>query len=221
MSLERELIFTDRYEFKSYIEDNLLNKELYKAYLSIKDNGYRWKHSPLETFNEVYYQCTRVYNDPNPESNVRRLYLDDARDTMGTRYASDMIFSMVSAIFDIMNNKPDSVDFFQAELKAIMKDDLLYFQPYAKFAEEFIQAHGKQNLTFPYSPVPPKMLSSEEILSLQTITNDFDEYHIRKLVDRYSNLEDKLALIDLIEGAYKLKKDHSFVGKINPEDLPF
>ena len=137
MNLERELTYVGKKELGEYLEGNLLNKELYKAYLGIKDNGYRWKHSAVETFNEVYYQCTRVYNDPNPEEEVYVNYLNNARDDMGTRYASDMIFAMVNAIFEIMDNRPDNVEFFMAELKPHLKNDTLYYQPFEDFANSF------------------------------------------------------------------------------------
>lgn len=222
MSLGRELMFTDQFELSAYTKGNLLNTELYKAYLSIKDNTYRWKHSPVDTFNEVYYQCTRVYNDPNPESDLWGTYLNDARDTFGTRYASDMIFSMVSAIFDIMSNKPDNVDFFQAELKALMKNNIAYFQPYEQFAKDFILKYGKQHLEFPYTPVPPKQIAAEELINFKSLTHDYEEFYIRQLVDRYKSVEDKLALIDLIERAYK---DDNNLNAVEADmkfmDLPF
>ena len=82
MTLGRKLIFTDQFELNAYLQDNVLNTELYKAFLSVKDHRYRWKHTPVETFNEVYYQCTRVFNDPNPESDILGSYLNDAKDNI-------------------------------------------------------------------------------------------------------------------------------------------
>ncbi len=222
MTLGRKLIFTDQFELNAYLQDNVLNTELYKAFLSVKDHRYRWKHTPVETFNEVYYQCTRVFNDPNPESDILGSYLNDAKDNMGTRYASDLIFSMVNAIFNVMADKPANIDFFQVCLKDLMKDDDTYFKPLELFADEFVQKHGLIHLEFPYSPVPPEQISSEELMNFDSITHDYEEYYIRKLVDRYEHSKDKLKLIDIIEKAYNNdNKDNAVEVNLNYDNLPF
>lgn len=221
-SLERDLIFTEKHELAEYVHENLLNKELYKAYLANKDNNYTWKHTPVDTFNEVYYQCTRVYNDPNPESDIYNNYLNDARDNLGTRYASDMIFSMVNAIFLIMDNRPENVEFFQAELQAKLKDEQHYFEQYAKFAQNFIKTYGRQTLNFPISPVSPRRLSWWDWKSWKKCTDDFDEFYIRKYVNRYTKLEDQLSVIDIIEKAYcEAEANIPVVCDLSGVELPF
>lgn len=220
VTLQRQLAFTDRHEVAEYIHGSLLNKELYKAFLANRDNCYRWKHSPVETFNELYYQCTRVYNDPNPESEVYYNYLNNARDNLGQRYASDMIFAMVNAMFIIMDNKPENVEFFQSELQAHLKNETCFYQQYTDFANEFVRQYGKQILSFPYCPVSLSKITGWDADSWKECTKDFDEYYIRKYVNRYSNTEDKLQFIDLIEKAYnetlRKEEEESLI-----EDLPF
>lgn len=218
-TIERALTFTDKSELAEYVRGNTFNKALYKAYLDNKDNSYNWKHSPIVTFNELYYQCTRVYNDPNPESEVYSNYLEDVRNTLGTRYASDMIFAMVNAVIEVMDFKPENVEFFQMELQAHYKQDGLYFPQYMEFAEKFIAEYGKQNLKFPFCPVPPSYLRYD-YTEWKRITNGFDEYMIRKYVERYSKTEDRLALIDKIECAYD--EDEEEIQRLEMiKNLPF
>ena len=205
--LEQLLTYKNKSDLNEFLDDNLLNKELYMAYIANKDNCYHWKNSALDTFNEVYLQCTRAFNDPHPEDQIYERYLNDSRDTLGTRYASDMIFSMVNAIFTIMENKPNNIVFFLAELQARFKDDRFFFHQYAKFAEDFITKNGSLSLTFPYQPVDPELLEIFDFPDWEMVTHNYDEYYIRKFVDRYSAIKDKLKLIDLIEKAYNSVKE--------------
>jgi len=219
VTLERALTFTEKEELEEYLKGNLLNKELYKAYLANKDNYYRWKNSPLTTFNEVYYQCTRIFNDPHPESEIYYTYLNDAKYTLGTRYASDMLFSMVNAVFEIMEDRPSNVEFFQMELQAYLKNEQCYYQQYLEFAKKFVETNGKQKVELKYTPLPPNRLIYEPN-DWQELTNDFDELLIRKLVKRYEKTVDKLAFIDKIEEAYnKVETEKARIE--NEPDLPF
>ena len=79
IELERYLIYYDKTDLNEYLDNNILNKELYMAYIANKDNCYNWKHSAVNTFNEVYFQCTRAFNDPHPEDQIYERYLNNAR----------------------------------------------------------------------------------------------------------------------------------------------
>lgn len=214
--IEQLLTYSGKTDLNEFLDDNLVNKELYMAYIANKDNCYHWKHSALVTFNEVYLQCTRAFNDPHPEDQMYDRYLNDSKDTLGTRYASDMIFSMVNAIFMIMDNKPNNIVFFQAELQARFKNENCFFHQYAKFAEDFIAKHGLLPLSFPYKPIAPEGLEFFDFTDWESATRNYDEYYIRMFVDRYTSTEDKLKLIDLIERAY-----NSVVEAPMPAELPF
>mgnify|MGYP006916046225 CR=1 FL=1 len=91
---------------------------------------------------------------------------------------------------------------------------------YRDFANEFVRQYGKQILSFPYCPVSPSKITGWDADSWKECTKDFDEYYIRKYVNRYSNTEDKLQFIDLIEKAYnetlRKEEEESLI-----EDLPF
>jgi len=216
--LERFLIYYDKSDLNEYLDDNLLYKELYMAYIANKDNCYNWKHSAVDTYNEVYFQCTRAFNDPHPEDQMYERYLNDARDTLGTRYASDMIFAMVNALFTIMENKPNNVVYFLAELQARYKNDKCFFPQYAQFAQDFIAKHGQISLTFPYMPISADSLFLFSDSDWVQATHDFDEYHIRQLVNRYKTTDDKLELIKNIENAFIATTP---VEVPLPFDLPF
>ena len=51
--IEQLLTYKNKSDLNEFLDDNLLNKELYMAYIANKDNCYHWKNSALDTFNEV------------------------------------------------------------------------------------------------------------------------------------------------------------------------
>ncbi len=213
MNLERELMFTDRTDIDDYLNESILNKELYDLYIQIKDVEYYWKHTSIETFNEVYYQCTRIFNDPHPEENIYTNYLDNAKNTLGTRYASNLVFAIVNAIFCVMKQRPANVDYFQNVYDDSIRSDNKYYNEFLSLASRFIDKHGYVDLKFPFNPCCNN-IGIHQRKDWVKITNDFDQKTIIKIIDRFSKALDKKFVLSFIENAFESEND-------NEEILPF
>lgn len=218
-SLERQLTYRDRTELSEHLQDNLLNKELYKAYLRCRDQEYKWKTSAVDTFNEVYYQCIRVMMDKNPEENVYSNYLNDAKANIGTRYGSDFVFCMVWAIFQLQAKRSESVEFFLTELEPhIMKSQ--YFEPMSSFVLD-MRHRGQDNFYTDFRPdpvapcnicIPKKVSFIESIFGNEdykgqsiwsTVTKDYRKDTIIDIVKRYRTKDEQDEIRKIIEEAYK------------------
>ena len=67
--LPRELIYTDRDDIQSFIDESSLNKELYDWICSLKikaEGRVPLKRDPLDLFNQAYYYCTVLLCLPEP-----------------------------------------------------------------------------------------------------------------------------------------------------------
>ena len=112
MNQVREFIYRNRPDIDAFLEESELWSNLYGLFLGIKDNAYYLKIPAVTMFNEVRYQCVRVMLDKHPEENIWMNYLNNAKDTLGWRYASDLCFSLVYAVLSLMENPPKQVPFF-------------------------------------------------------------------------------------------------------------
>lgn len=202
-SLARKLRFTDRETIYNYTEDPnqsfaAFNKLLCEKFMEVKDKEYRYKLSNIITFNEVYYQVTRICNNHSGEFEVWDTYLNHAKDTLGTRYASDLVFSMVYAVLLSKKNLNTDEIMISTELKKHLINTL-YFAAMESIPERFKSEHGSLDYDFSYHPVPLEFLKDYEPSDWKDVTNNFDQMTIRNIVYRYSTKKDKLTLIDIIE----------------------
>lgn len=202
-SLARKLRFTDRETIYNYTEDPnqsfaAFNKLLCEKFMEVKDKEYRYKLPTIITFNEVYYQVTRICNNHSGEFEVWDTYLNHAKDTLGTRYASDLVFSMVYAVLLSKKNLNTDEMMISTELKKHLIDTP-YFAAMASIPARFKSEHGSLDYDFSYHPVPLVFLRDYEPSDWKDVTNNFDQMTIRNIVFRYSTKKDKLTLIDIIE----------------------
>lgn len=216
--LSRLLFFTDKQAVTEYTQSSdapfaQFNRELYNVYLTVKDREYRWKHSHIDTFNEVYFQVTRLYNDHSGETEVFCRYLNDAKENMGTRYGANLVFSMVYAIIYMRQNPTFEEITLLVELEKQLKDSP-FFLPLKQFAEQYRAAHGHLTNGYPISPIPLRDLPCFSADDWYNSTMHFDQYTIKEIIARYPAKEDKLKLLDIIE-----KKQYEY--ETSGPQLPF
>ena len=202
-SLARKLRFTDRETIYNYTEDPnqsfaAFNKLLCEKFMEVKDKEYRYKLPTIITFNEVYYQVTRICNNHSGEFEVWDTYLNHAKDTLGTRYASDLVFSMVYAVLLSKKNLNTDEMMISTELQKHLIDTP-YFAAMKSIPARFKSEYGSLDYDFSYHPVPLVFLRDYEPSDWKDVTNNFDQMTIRNIVFRYSTKKDKLTLIDIIE----------------------
>jgi hypothetical protein len=220
MNQVREFIYRNRPDIDAFLEESELWSNLYGLFLEIKDNAYYLKIPAVTMFNEVRYQCVRVMLDKHPEENIWMNYLNDAKDTLGWRYASDLCFSLVFAVLSLMENPPKQVPFFlNTLLRRKLANETCYFPHVDFFVKHHQKVGNKYAIDFtPEAECPPKIL--KDFRWWQNVTNDFDETAIREILGLWENMKDKMYVLDTIENNYDvLIQQEQLAEEFDP--LPF
>jgi len=215
-TLPRTFIYRDN-ELNDFLQDNPLNDALYDVFLNVKDNYYRKVIPAEKIFNEVYYQCTRLMLDSYPETNVRN-YRDDAKVNMGTRYASDLVFSMVYAVLSLQKEISPSIKRFLRYLEGQDLDNC-YFPAFQEFVKER-QGRESYESDFTPCPEPPERILKYGTFIWSTVTDNYSQERIRMIVNLWEDKEDKLAILDKIEHDFDFDEECE-KNKINYDDFPF
>ena len=234
-NLPRTFIYRDRKELDEFLKDNELNEALYDVFLEVKDSYYNLKISAETIFNEVYYQCTRLMLDPHPEARVWD-YLNDAKGNTGWRYTSDLVFSMVYAVFSVQPRLPLSIKRFLRCLEGKNLNEC-YFPAFRKMVDSWgdiengwIVGYSKYHQSdFTPSPELPERLFSHKPFIWSEVTEDYCQERIRMIVNLWSSEKDKLAVLNMFEDAFDfdeaLKGRQTFFplcnDNISADDLPF
>lgn len=220
MNQIREFIYRNRPDIDAFLEESELWSNLYGLFLEIKDNAYYLKIPAIAMFNEVRYQCVRIMLDNHPEENIWMNYLNNARDTLGWRYASDLCFCLVYAVLSLMENPPKQVPFF---LNTLLKRKLVNENCYFPDVEIFVKHHqivgNKYSIDFtPQAELPHRIV--KDFRWWQNVTNDFEEDTIRRVLNLWENREDKLYILNSMESNYDdLIKNEIEAAEFDP--LPF
>lgn len=232
--LPRTFIYRDRKELDEFLKDNPLNDALYDIFLDVKDSYYNLKIPAEVIFNEVYYQCTRLMLDPHPEARVWD-YLNDAKDNTGWRYTSDLVFSMVYAVLSVQPQAPYSVRRFLRCLEGKNLNEC-YFPSFKNMADiwggiengRIVGNTKTYQSDFTPSPESPERINVHKPFIWSEVTDDYNQERIRMIMDLWSDKEDKLAILKMIEDAFDF--DEAFRGKqtyssinesLEDTDLPF
>lgn len=232
---QRPFIYRSREDIDAFLAESQLWIDLYQLFIRIKDNSFRFKLDETTFFNEVCYQCVRVLLEDHPEKDVYNNYLNDAKDNLGTRYASDLCFSMVYAVLSLMKNVPLKVNFFlEALLNKKLKTEMSYFPYIEQYVNEKKSNGTCYGIDLSPKPELPDVMKNtktkkETILNCcphvfyenvygpdwwKFITQDFDQDAIRDIVNIWSSKKDRIEILRQIEEAYNLYEDHKF-------DIPF
>jgi len=193
--LPRQLVYTNRNNLDDFLYSDDLNKELYKVYLRVKDRPYKFKFLANEAFNEAYYIATMAMNEPHPEDDVKEWRYIAQRE-IGWAYASNLVMSMVYAILNLQESKPDGVGY----ALSIMQKENYGEEHFPDFKEMVENSSAKYNSDFTVRPCPVKDLSKLEI-SWEDVTNNFDQQTIRELVSMFTSKDEQLEFISLIENS--------------------
>lgn len=216
-TLPRTFIYRDKRELDDFLQDNPLNDALYDVFLDVKDSYYSLKISAENIFNEVYYQCTRLMLDSHPETRLRN-YRDDAKVNMGTRYASDLVFSMVYAVLSLQKEISPSIKRILRYLEGQNLNDC-YFPAFQQLVEE---RRGRESYESDFTPCPepPERVLNYGTFIWSTVTENYSQERIRMIVNLWKEKEDKLAILDKIEHNFDYDEECE-KNKINYDDFPF
>lgn len=220
----RPFIYRERESIESFLEESQLWKDIYEVFLKVKDNAYYLKVPSVKMFNEVRYQCVRLMLDKHPEESLFVNYLNNARDTLGWRYASDLCFSMVYAVMSLIKNPPEQATHFCTILSENrLKGEQWYFPHFRQFIEETKAVGGQYEIDLSPMPESPKVMRNTgyygtkttslgmfpESAWIQTYDNgwwkrqtlDFDSDAIQEIIALWSDTQEKQEITQRIDAA--------------------
>lgn len=241
--IERPFIYRERDDIDAFLNESQLWRDIYDVFLRVKDNTYRLKVPSVTMFNEVRYQCVRIMLDKHPEEDIWGIYLNDARDTLGWRYASDLCFSMVYAVLSLLKNPPVQIPIFCNLLfYKKLNTDIGYFPRFQQLVDSEKAQGVCYDIDLRAMPEKPAIIrnAGEEKqillngrLATQFIpkydyewwdlqTNHFDQNTIREIVNLWDSKEERCEMIDIIEHAFDLQ-EQALLTSNDPcaDDLPF
>ena len=201
--LKRSLVCQSK-TIKEFTDDNAFLSGLFKVFLEIRNRRVEWTQKSNYALNEVFYQCIRIYNDPDPEDDLRNKYWEDTKAAFKSIDAAPIIFSMVYSVFNVMADKPAHIEYFLISLKEYLKSDKIYFPSFLNYSNQFVAEHGEQSFDLRFNPTPPSSLADgvDDWKCWKAVTNDFQQDVIIEIIDRYPLREDKLAVLEKIESAF-------------------
>lgn len=238
---QRPFIYRSREDIDAFLEESQLWRDIYEVFLRVKDNAYYLKVPSVKMFNEVRYQCVRLMLDKHPEENVYGNYLNDARDTLGWRYASDLCFSMVYAVLSLLKNPPIQMPRFCAILRDNkLKTEQCYFPDFKQFVEEQKAKGAEYEIDLQPMPELPKAMRNagyegQTVMNgvavnswfptygsdwWKGVTKDFDQETIREVVALWQDKDERLEVVQMIEQAFDLEEQES-TQSADADDLPF
>lgn len=238
---QRPFIYRSREDIDAFLEESQLWRDIYEVFLRVKDNAYYLKVPSVKMFNEVRYQCVRLMLDKHPEENVYGNYLNDARNTLGWRYASDLCFSMVYAVLSLLKNLPVQMPRFCGILcDNKLKMEQYFFPDFKQFVEEQKAKGAEYEIDLKPMPELPKAMRNagyegQIVMNgvavnnwiptygsewWKGVTKGFDQDTIREVLTLWTDKQERLEVLQIIEQAFDLEEQAS-TQEADTDHLPF
>lgn len=205
----REKIYCDRKDLDDFLllsPAAALNKSIYDVLLSLREPEpiakrlHRINAPALQLFNEAYYQCTKLHSDKHPEEDLQTNYFADARETLGSTDAAEVVFSIVFVLLSSMTIKTVRTGYFAELIGQCILSESPYFSLFTPIVEQY-QTIG---ITFPMVFFPmPADVSAPANLDWGRITRNFNPDLIAEAVLLASNEEGQHAILDAVEFQFK------------------
>ena len=186
------------------IKSEPLFDELNEVFVDIVNSGFGKKPSRRVVFNELYYQCTRLIYEDNPEPDMGMLELDVMANVGSTRTA-EIVFKLIFCLFTARMENSKNID---KTALGIFSYYGMNSEPSEKFSY-FIQKHQKgikHFMAFPPRPIKVSMLEYQGLF-WDKITCKYNPHVIEEIVKLWSEEEDRIDVLLNIEMAYKSFKD--------------
>lgn len=211
--LHRKLLYCGYTDIAAYVNDNPVNRYLYKQLVDVKQRQ-GISASMLTLFNEVYYQCVKVQTDSHPGEDVQKRYLKDAENWLGSCDAALLAVSIVWALLQRKYKKSFNDDCFFDQITPfvekgefiVMANDLVFFME----ANDIYSPQEFKTMSCKVSELPLGE-SSEGAEIWRSVTENFTHPVIERILTLYTNRSDQGDLLNCIVGgmSYEEKQEHS------------
>lgn len=148
--LHRKLLYCGYSEVTDYLRNSPMHRFLYKQLLVLRPK-LKIDTSILTLFNELHYQCLKVQYDRNPGLDVKKRYIDEEAEWLGSMDAAELVFGMVLAMLKHKCELTFHDDCFISELEPLICDSRS-----KKLGEDFSVFIRQENVFVPYrfQPMP-------------------------------------------------------------------
>ena len=223
--LQRKLLYWGYTDLTDYLRNSPLNRYLYKQMLDYKEK-FSIETPIITLFNEIYYQCVRVGFDSNPGENIHGRYLKEEEFWLKSKAAAEMVFIFVWVLLKRKRKLSFNEECFVDHLnplvqhsanKELIEDILKDMQEKdIKVPDQFAPMH------YPVAGIPIQKKPDHNSIfrrlgryihralqpddrfipsgnSWLSLTDNYSHALIERYVKLYTNVNDRLALLDHIE----------------------
>lgn len=198
--LTRNLLWQDKTmgELIAASPMNIELHEVYKELVALEDV----EIIPAERiFNEVYYQCTRIVYENNPEPDFEAVELD-IKANVGTKMVSRLVYRMMYALLTARAGNTGEVEAVRKSLE-IFSDMVTRNNHFKKFVTRYNQKSRKQIVVLTPNPVAADALKYQNV-DWKEVTCGFDQEAIEMIVGLWSSKAEKKKVISYIQRCVSL-----------------
>ena len=99
--------WTRHKKIEEFLDDPLV-EEIYGLFLQVKDSPRHIAITAENLLNEVFYICSRFYQDNNPEGNLGK-YAQEIESDLGWHYASDLVMVIAYVVLGNRSRIPQKI----------------------------------------------------------------------------------------------------------------
>lgn len=197
--LPRELLWTEIRTIDRFLEEPV-NREMYDLILLAKDNISQlldYESVVLKVFNEVYYQCTRIEYEADPDVRIGDMK-SDIKANLGLLHYARVVYYF---IYFLLSHRSNNSRIAEQYKKAFRRQVSRYIDVYGVDTYNRMMNTTKYHIDLTPQPVPAKELKGS-FLDWETITNTYDKESIIAIKNLYDDHNDKKEVMDIIENNF-------------------
>lgn len=196
--LPRALLWKEIDEIDDFFKEPV-NSEMYDLIFKLKESTSLLEitgFSAIKFFNEVYYQCTRIVYEENPDIQIRD-YIADIKSNMGSYNHATIVMGLIHFLLSHRNNNNMIVTTYS-------------FSFYKRF---LMNAGSQVRDLFEYDQplydidLSPRPCSTGDLNQMlvdwEEVTNHFDKESIDCIVKLYDEVTERKKVYSMIEHAYE------------------
>lgn len=192
--LPREFLWQDLESMDDFLSEPL-NKEIYQVYQTVKTAPFRINIPDIQLFNELYYLCIAIV--------AKDIYVYELEKVVfarfGRAYLSDLLISMIYAVFYLQENRPTVFDGIDRFVDEYQRNKGWYFDYFYNF---LINHPVKYHTDFAPHSESVELIVNQN-LNWEALTNNYEEKSIMRILDLWNNYNDKKRIFTAIETSYR------------------
>ncbi len=199
--LHRKLLYRGSNDMRDYLLSGQVNRFIYRNLLLLQDR--MMYPSFTNIFNDIYYLCIRIQNDPKAGEDVLQRYFNEEEEWLNSKEVSMAVICIVWALIKSKQNPSNGDIHFLEAITPLIKSSI-----YMPVAEKLIWYLNDEGLTAPnvfrVYPTPLDEITIDEeyeAASWCTVTDNFTAELIEYYLTLYTTIDEQLELYNRITKA--------------------